>query len=315
MAAATSGILKPALICCRNHSGSGFDAAWRARVVSMNSRQKTIIRILQLIFYPLAAVMVAVFVWNFIRNPEASTVEFIDAGTRTPPFDPVMLVVVLLFWIVFLALLFEFLAWEIFRLRPRNEMGRIILEIGAARSALRFVPFLAAIPFVVGFNAIVFGLAPLDVDMQSVSLAEHLVFWLFYGIAHFLLVAFLLRAVRNRAFFVLTSKGFLYEPGDVSPGLILWEDVAELREAELLSRSTSFSGPSMTTALTVALKDPAKYNQRYTPLLALLNWLLTKFVRYQTGEPGDIVLLANDFGDRYDEVKALMLERVQAAPR
>lgn len=278
----------------------------------MNSRQKTFIRILQLIFYPLAAVSVAMFVWNFVRNPEARTVGIVDAGTRTPPFDPVMLAVVLLFWVVFLALLFEFLAREIFRLRPRSEMGRIILEIGAARSALRFVPLLAVIPFVVGFNAIVFGLAPMNVDLQSVSLAEHLVFWLFYGIAHFLLAAFLLRAVRNRAFFVLTSKGFLYEPGDVSPGLILWEDVADLKEADLLSRATSFSGPGMTTALTVALKDPAKYNQRYTPLLALLNWLLTKFVRYQTGGPGDIVLVASDFGARYDEVKALMHEHVQA---
>lgn len=278
----------------------------------MNSRQKTIIRILQLIFYPLAAVSVAVFVWNFVRNPEARTVEIVDAGTRTPPFDPVMLAVVLLFWVVFLALLFEFLAREIFRLRPRHDMGRTILEIGATRSALRFVPLLAVIPFVVGLNAIVFGLAPLDIDVQSVSLAEHLVFWLFYGIAHFLLVGFFLRAVRNRPFFVLTSKGFLYEPGDVSPGLILWEDVADLKEADLLSRATSFSGPGMTTALTVALKDPAKYNQRYTPLLAMLNWLLTKFVRYQTGGPGDIVLVASDFGSRYDEVKALMHERVQA---
>jgi hypothetical protein len=281
----------------------------------MNSRQKTIIRILQLIFYPLAAVTFAVFVWNFVRNPDLRAVEIVDGPAPMPAFDPVMLAVALLFWVVFLALLFEFLAREIFRLRPRSEMGRIILEIGAAQSALRFVPLLAVMPFVAGFNAIVFGLAPLDVDMQSVSLAEHLIFWLFYGIAHFLLVAFLLRAVRNRAFFVLTAKGFLYEPGDVSPGLILWEDVAELKEAELLSRSTSFSGPGMTTALVVALKDPAKYNQRYTPLLAALNWLLTKLVRYQTGGPGDIVLVASDFGDRYGEVKVLMHERVQATRR
>jgi hypothetical protein len=281
----------------------------------MNSRQKTIIRILQLIFYPLAAVSVAAFVWNFVRNPELRTVEIVDAGARTPPFDPVMLAVVLLFWVVFLALLLEFLAREIFRLRPRHEMGRTILEIGAARSALRFVSLLAVAPFVVGFNAILFGLAPLEIDMQSVSLAELLVFWLFYGIAHFLLVAFLLRAVRNRAFFVLTSKGFLYEPGDVSPGLILWEDVTELKEADLLSRATSFSGPGMTKTLTVALKDPGKYNRRYTPLLALLNWLLTKFVRYQTGGPGDIVLVAADFGARYDEVKALMQQHVQTKPR
>lgn len=276
----------------------------------MNSRQKTIVRILQLIFYPVAAIMFVAFVWNFVSNPGDRIVEITDEPTAAPVSDPVALAVVLLFWIVFLALLFEFLAREIFRLRPRSEMGRVILEIGASSAALRFVPLLAVIPFVLSLNAMVFGVVQLDIDMQRVSLAEHLVFWLFYGIAHFLLVAFFLRAVRNRAFFVLTTKGFLYEPGDVSPGLIRWEDVSEIKEVELLSSSTSFSGPGVRTALAVALKDPAKYNQRYTPLLGLLNWLLTKFIRYQTGGPGDIVLSADDFGMRYGEVKSRMMDGV-----
>lgn len=274
----------------------------------MNSQQKTLVRILQLIFYPIAAITTAVFVWNFVVNPGDRIVEMADEPTAAPASDPVALAVVLLFWVVFLALLSEFLAREIFRLRPRSEMGRVILEIGASSGALRFVPLLAAIPFVLGFNAMVFGIVQLDIDMQRVSLAEYLVFWLFYGIAHFLLVAFFLRAVRNRAYFVLTTKGFLYEPGDVSPGLIRWEDVSEIKEVELLSSSTSFSGPGVRTALAIALKDPAKYNRRYTPLLGLLNWLLTKFIRYQTGGPGDIVLAAEDFGARYDEVKARMMD-------
>ena len=274
----------------------------------MNSRQKTIVRILQLIFYPVAAIMFVAFVWNFVSNPGDRIVEITDEPTAAPVSDPVALAVVFLFWIVFLALLFEFLAREIFRRRPRSEMGRVILEIGASPGALRFVPLLAVIPFVLGFNAMVFGAVQLDIDMQRVSLAEHLVFWLFYGIAHFLLVAFFLRAVRNRAFFVLTTKGFLYEPGDVSPGLVRWEDVSEIKEVELLSSSTSFSGPGVRTALAIALKDPAKYNGRYTPLLGLLNWLLTKFIRYQTGGPGDIVLAAEDFGARYAEVKARMTD-------
>ena len=278
----------------------------------MNSRQKNIIRILQFILYPITVIMLIAAAWESYRVWTGSGVEILTEGEREPQTDWAALAVVLLFWVVFLALLIEFLAREIFRLASRNGIGKVVLEIGGAGGFMRFVPLLAVMPFVVGFNAVVFGLAPLDVDEQRVSLAEHLVFWLFYGIAHFLLVGFLLRAVRNRAFFVLTSKGFLYEPGDVSPGLILWEDVAELKEAELLSRATSFSGPSMTRALTVGLKDPAKYNHRYTPLLAMVNWLLTKLVRYQTGGPGDIVLVASDFGARYEEVKALMHERLQA---
>lgn len=274
----------------------------------MNSRQKTIIHILQLIIYPIAAIMVAVFLWGFINSAGDGRVERLDG--LAPASDPVMLTVALLFWAVFLALLFEFFAREIFRLRPRSEMGRVVLEIGATPGVLRFVPLLAVIPFVLGFNAVVFGAVQLDVDVQRVSFAEHLVFWLFYGIAHFLLIAFFLRAVRNRAFFVLTTKGFLYEPGDVSLGLIRWEDISEIKEVELLSRSTSFAGPGVRTALAVGLKDPAKYNGRYTPLLGLLVWLLTKVIRYQTGGPGDIILAAEDFGVRYDEVKALMTDSV-----
>src|SRR3990167_7190382 len=103
----------------------------------MNSQQKTLIRILQLILYPIAAIMTAVFVWNFVINPGDRIVEITDEPSVAPESDPIALAVVLLFWVVFIALLFEFLAREIFRLRARSEMGRVILEIGASSGALR----------------------------------------------------------------------------------------------------------------------------------------------------------------------------------
>lgn len=274
----------------------------------MNSRQKNIIRILQLIFYPVAVVMLIAFAWDIYRMWTGSGVEILSDGEREPQTDWIALAVVLMFWVVFLALLIEFLAREIFRLASRNGIGKVVLEIGGAGGPMRFIPLLAVVPFVVGFNFFLLSPDSVEIDITRASLAEHLAFWLFFGIAHFLLVAFLLRAIRNRPFLVLTNKGFIYEPGDISPGLVRWDDIAEIKEAELLYRPGSYSGPSTRTVLAVALKDPAKYAARYTPLLRLLNWLFTKVIRYQTEGPGDIVLVADDFGARYGEVKALVLK-------
>lgn len=278
----------------------------------MNSRQKKIIRILQFIFYPIAAVMLIAFAWDFLRVMTGTGVEILTEGEREPQTDWVAVAVLLVFWVVFLALLIEFLAREIFRLAPRDGMGTVLLEIGSSHTFLHFIPLLAVIPFVVGFNVFLIKPDIVEIDIARVSLAEHMAFWLFYGIAHLLLVGFLLRAIRNRPFFVVTEKGFLYEPGDISPGLIRWEDVAEIKEAELLSGQGVVSGPTTRPVLAVGLKDPEKYSVRYTPLLRLLNRMLTKAVRYQTDGPGDVVLAAEDFGARYGEIRDLMMEKVRA---
>lgn len=277
----------------------------------MNSRQKKIIRILQFVFYPIAAIMLIAFAWDFYRVWTGSGVEILTEGERAPETDWWMLAVALVFWVAFLALLIEFLAREIFRLRPRDELGTVVLEIGRARGPMRFIALLAVVPFVAGFNLFLLRPDLFEIDMQRVSLAEHLIFWLFYGISHLLFVAFLLRAIRNRPFLVVTNKGFLYEPGDISPGLIRWEDVAEIKEAELLYGQGTVSGPSTRQILAVGLKDPDKYARRYTPLLGLLNRLFTKVVRYETEGPGDVVLAADDFGERYGEVRALFLKNLQ----
>jgi hypothetical protein len=217
-----------------------------------------------------------------------------------------------LFCFVFVALLVEFLAREILRRHPRDGLGTPLVEIGRINSPLRFLLVVAVLPFVVGLNLILFRPGTLEIDPMRVSLQELMAFWLFYGIAHFLLVAFLLRAIRNRAFFVLTDKGFLYEPGDISPGLIRWEDVAEIKEAELLTSRGRY-GPTTGTVLAVALKNPEVYAPRYTPLLRMLNAALTPIIRYQTGGPGDIVLASEDFGARYAEVRDLMMKHARAS--
>jgi hypothetical protein len=277
----------------------------------MNSRQKKLIRLLQFIVYPIAAIMMIAFVWDFYRVMTGSGVEILIEGERAPQTDWIALAIVLIFWVVFLALLIEFLAREIFRRASREGMGTVVLEIGGSQSPLRFIPLLAVVPFVVGFNLFLINPGVIEIDIASASLVEHLVFWLFYGIAHLLFVAFLLRAIRNRPFFIATEKGFLYEPGDVSPGLIRWEDVAEIKDAELLYGQGTVSGPTTRPVLAVGLKDADKYSAKYTPLLGMLNRLLTKGIRYQTGGPGDLVLRPEDFGARYGEVRDLMMKNVR----
>lgn len=272
----------------------------------MNSRQTKIIRILQFIFYPLAAIMLIAFAMDFFRVWSGVSPEISTAEDRVPETDWVALGVVLLFWFVFVALATEFVAREIFRVRPRDELGSVLMEIGRSHGPVRFIPLLAVTPLVVGFNVVVFRPNLLGIDLQQVSFTEHLAFWLFYAIAHLLFVVFLLRAIRNRPFFVMTDKGFLYEPGDLSPGLIRWEDVVEIKEAELLSGQGTVSGPTTRPVLAVGLKDPDKYSARYTPLLGMLNRLLTKAVKYQTEGPGDVVLAAEDFGTRFAEIRDLM---------
>ena len=278
----------------------------------MNSRQKTIIRVLQLIFYPIAAIMLIAFAIQFygVMTGQAE-VEILTEADLVPKTDWVAVAIVGFFWIVFLALLIEFLAREILRLHPRDGLGTPLVEIGRANRPLHFLLVVGVAPFVVGLNLILFQPEAVDIDPAQVSLHELMAFWLFYGIAHFLLVAFLLRAIRNRPFFVLTDKGFLYEPGDISPGLIRWEDVVEIKEAELLFGQNTYAGPTTRATLVVGLKNPEAYRQRYTPLLGLLQRLSTKVVSFQTDGPGDIVIVADDLGARYAEVRDLMLARAK----
>jgi hypothetical protein len=280
----------------------------RKRGDGMNARQTRIIRILQFIFYPLAAIMLLAFALDFFRVWTGAPPELVTEEERGGETDWVGLGVVLLFWVVFLALAIEFLAREIFRLRPRDGLGRVILELGRSKGPARFVALLAAAVFVAGLNIIIFRPDLINIDPQQASLTEHLAFWLFYGIAHLLLVVFLLRAIRNRPFLVVTDTGFLYEPGDISPGLIRWEDVTEIKEAELLARAGSAPGPTTRPVLAVGLRNADAYSARYTPLLGLLNRLLTKGIKYQTGGPGDVVIAAEDLGARYVEIRDLMLK-------
>ncbi len=156
-----------------------------------------------------------------------------------------------------------------------------------------------------------------DIDVQNpftddLSLEFKAAIALFAGIGLFLIVVFTVRALRNRPWFLLGTLGFVYRPGDVSPGVVRWSDIAEIKTGEVLA-SRGRAGPTLKPTLIVVLKHPERYAQRYTLLLGLLVRALTKALSVQT-EGGDLYLDPDDFGADYEKVLALMREHAGLAP-
>lgn len=146
-----------------------------------------------------------------------------------------------------------------------------------------------------------------DPSAQPLTLEWRALIGFFAVVWTFLLVAFAVRAVRNPPWFVLTRKGFLYQPGDVSSGLIRWEDVVDIKEDRVVSTGGN-GGPVARAVLVVVLRDGERYVGRYNPILAAVVRFAGGVLRAQTGGRGDVYLDPVDFGARYEEVKALMLE-------
>lgn len=156
-----------------------------------------------------------------------------------------------------------------------------------------------------------------DIDVQNpftedLSLEFKAAIALFAGIGLFLIVVFTVRALRNRPWFLLGTLGFVYRPGDVSPGVVRWSDIADIKIGEVLA-SRGRAGPTLKPTLIVVLKQPERYTQRYTLLLGLLVRALTKVLSVQT-EGGDLYLDPDDFGADYEKVLALMREHAGLAP-
>ncbi len=275
----------------------------------MNRRQTRIIHILQWILYPLAVLICVGLVLDAGARAPGETGA--GAGALSTIGDPLLLVALVVCGIGFIALLLEFLKREIAGGHQRSQLGEVILELPGPAHVSRFIPPVVALCVAAGLNIIAFSPDHLGVDPSTAGFAEIATFWFFYAVSHFLLLAFTLRAFRNRPFFVLTRRGFLYEPGDVSPGLILWEDVSGIEETQLLSASGPFAGPGARTVLAVTLRNADTYMRAYNPLLRAVNALATRVNKHQTGGPGDIVLAAEDFSGRYEEVKRLLRQHMQ----
>lgn len=275
----------------------------------MNSRQRKILGVLQWIFYPVAGLMLLAFLADFFGGYRYWTEHvwgFVDSVS-----DPIAVIVILFFYVVLAALFWQFLLIEFSRQRQRRKLGTPLIEIYPNRFVARFILPLVAMFFVLGLNAIVFLPGMTELDTSSLELEPMLFLFFFYLVAHFLLIAFTLRAVRQLPFFVATEEGFIYEPGDVSPGLIKWSDISEAAEAPLLSSgTTNIGGPRVAPAIVLSLKDPDSVFAAYNPILRSLNKFATGVIKYQSGGVGDIVLAAEDFGRHYDEVRTLIRKKL-----
>ena len=275
----------------------------------MNNRQSKILGVLQWIFYPVGAVMLLAFLADFFGGYRYWT-EHVWGFFDTVE-DPIAIIVILIFYIALAALFWQFLLIEFSRPRQRRKIGTPLIELRPPRFATRFLlPALAAF-FVVGMNAMIFVPGAVDVDASGLDLEPLLYLIFFYAVAHFLLIAFTLRAFRNMPYFVASEEGFIYEPGDVSPGFIRWSDISEGAEAALLtSGSANIGGPLTAPTIVLSLKDPDTVFAAYNPLLRAINAAATRITKYQAGGVGDIILAAEDFGVHYDAVRALMREKL-----
>lgn len=271
----------------------------------MNQRQIRIIRAIQWLTLPIALAVVGAFALDFADGSDRMSA---IANMIAPVGDGMLLVVTCLMWFTFAALVLEFVRQELAGARRNEDLGDPVLSLSETGGPAGVLLVVFTLAFAVGANIILFRPGLLAIDPAATSIEVKLVFALFYAIAHFLVIAFTLRMIRNRPYFVLTRRGFLYAPGDLSPGLVRWEDVTEIAETELLGAQGTRGSAILRRALLVTLKHPDKYLGAYNPLLKVLDRLSRATVRAQTGGKSDLVLLADDFGRRYEEVKEQMYE-------
>jgi NADH:ubiquinone oxidoreductase subunit 6 (subunit J) len=277
----------------------------------LNDRQTKILSLFQWIFYPVAVLMVVAFVADALGDERKWTETVWGAVDRTV--DPFAILVLGIFFVVLAALIWQFLIIELSRARQGRKLGKPLIAIYPQRFATRFVWPLGALLAVAGVNAILFASGTSDLNPAGWDIEPLLAFIFFYITAHFLLIAFALRAFRNRPFFIATDEGFIYEPGDVSPGLIQWGAISKGAEAALLtSGSSNIGGPRTALTIVLSLEDPGSVFAAYNPLLRSINALAARLTKYQSGGIGDIVLAAEDFGPRYGEVRALIRSKLAA---
>ncbi|HAY08311.1 MAG TPA: hypothetical protein PKV67_07370 [Hyphomonas sp.] len=268
-----------------------------------------ILAVLQWVFYPMAAVMLLAFLADVFGGYRYWTEAVWGSVDRA--IDPFAIIVLGIFFIVLAALIWQFILIEFSRVRQQRKVGKPLIEIYSPRLATRFILPLLALLFALGLNAIVLVPSTADLDPAGWELEPLMALVFFYIVAHFLLIAFTLRAFRKLPIFVATDEGFVYEPGDMSPGLIRWSDISEGAEAALLtSGSSNIGGPRTGLTIVLSLKDPDTIFSAYNPLLRNINTLATRVIKYQSGGVGDIILAAEDFGARYEEVRSLIRSKL-----
>lgn len=288
----------------------------------MTNNQQNIIRKLQWIIYPVVVLLIIDFFIKFSNHDPLEVTEksnpilqWIDQG--------IVLVVFAIVSIGVLALMQQYFTKELFK--PKETLGpvdataaanaKLLLKIDAPKHiGGHLILFLAIMGFSVLVNTMLFAPEILFEKDQIArfTIFEKIIFGFFYLITHFLVIVFGQRLFKGMPpIFIATEKGFYYEPAGIGSGWILWEDIAEVRESEVLFGSGVNNGPKLVPIIGIKLTNPEKYRTAYAPLLQYVVKVGQKFHNYQTEGVGDILLRPSDFGDQYDNVLALFKSKVK----
>ena len=289
----------------------------------MTNNQQNIIRKLQWIIYPVVVLMVIEFFTKFYNyDPLGSTkeinpvFEFIETG--------IMILVFAIVSIGVLALMQQYFTKELFK--TKETLGaadasaaanaKLLIKIDApSHLGGHLILFLAIMGFSALVNTMLFAPEILFEKDQIArfTIFEKIIFGFFYLITHFLVIVFGQRLFKGMPpLFIATEKGFYYEPAGIGSGWILWEDITEVRESEVLFGSGVNNGPKLVPVIGIKLINPEQYRASYAPLLQYVVNIGEKFHNYQTEGVGDILLRPSDFGDQYYEVLALFKSKVKS---
>lgn len=289
----------------------------------MTNNQQNIIKKLQWIFYPIVVLMIIDFFIKFTNhdplevNEKSNAVfQWIDQG--------IVLVVFAIVSIGVLALMQQFFTKDLFK--TKETLGAVDASTAANAKLLlkidapnhlggHLILFLTIMGFSALVNTVLFAPEILFEKDQIArfTIFEKIIFGFFYLITHFLVIVFGQRLFKGMPpLFIATEKGFYYEPAGIGSGWILWEDIAEVRESEVLFGSGVNNGPKLVPVIGIKLTNPEKYRASYAPLLQYVVNIGQKFHNYQTEGVGDILLRPSDFGNQYDEVLALFKSKVKS---
>ena len=281
----------------------------------MNEQQKRIVRKIQWITYPVAALLLIDFVYRFV-NPDYRSDTRIYTFFET--LDVVVWIAVSLIAIfVLTGLALQFFTQKSFQQQQEHVAAKAAILIIIEKRKAKFgylILLLIALGFAVFANLLLFKPTIIwnEDDLKSITSIQLLVFGLFYGIIHFFLITTAVRlARRTPPLFTATEKGFWYEPAGISTGWILWEDVEEVRESAILSGRNRVA--DQVAVIGIKLKYPHEYNAaQFTPVFRKFMQYAQQFYNKQTEGAGDILLNPSDFGDDYSKVKELMFKKTKS---
>jgi hypothetical protein len=278
----------------------------------MNENQRSLIRKIQRYTIPVMILVIVYALWPHITPGNKE-----EAAAASRQFFKWAELLVLIPFLVCAVAVFALMR-EFFSKRKKEEWNdaadaNLLLQIEAPHQlAGKIIAFLLVLFFAAFMNLLLF--APNRILEQSrveeITWFEKGIFFFFYILVHFLVIAFGRQLLSRHPLFIATTRGFQYTPAGISTGWVLWEDIEEIRESSVLY-GNQIGGPTTIPALGIKFRYPEKYAAMYNPTLQKLAGLASKLHNYQTEGVGDLLLNPADFGKRYEEVKTLMEAQIK----